>query len=266
MKSKILCIIFILVFCTSAYSAENYSAALENMHNNFQSAYHSEWNASDLSLKLFNIVDRVFSQNIKSLQYGTVSFQLAMNRNSIIEKIQRDIFNAFRPEYERFLGKFQETFYRQTAQNISEVVNSKKALEIVNQISYAMHNSSRFVLEEEGEKRLLENIWEQISPAISNPFLSIGFMLIGLIIFWTKGFLSKVFNLFHIDVRLVRIILSFVGIIIMILGLYTTFRIFGNNSLTSRVVMYTNTKDFYISELAGAYWSDIERKIQQVLL
>ena len=147
MKSKILCIIFILVLCTSAYSAENYSAALENMHNNFQSAYHSEWNASDLSLKLFNTVDRVFSQNIKSLQYGTVSFQLAMNRNSIIEKIQRDIFNAFRPEYERFLGKFQETFYRQTAQNISEVVNSKKALEIVNQISYAMHNSPRFVLE-----------------------------------------------------------------------------------------------------------------------
>ena len=269
MKSKILYIILISVliltannFISSSYAAE-YDEAIENIYNNFQSAYNSEWNESDLSVKLFKIVDRKFSQNINSLQYGTVAFQLAMNRNSIIEKIQKDIFHAFNPEYERFLGRFHETFYKNTAKNISQVLPSQKALEVVNRISYAMHNTPRFLLMEQGEKKSLENIWEEISPAISNPFLSVGFMLLGLMLFWSKGLLK---NIFSGDVRLARILIGFSGIIIMMLGLYTTFRIMGNNSLTSRVVMYTNAKDFYISELAEAYWSDIEQQIKQVLL
>ena len=266
MKTKILCLIllFACIFAANSVSyAESYDEAIENIYNNFQSAYNSEWNQSDLSVKLFNIVDREFSQNINSLQYGTIPFQLAMNRNSIIEKIQRDIFNAFRPEYERFLGRFQETFYSSTAKNILTVMPSRKALEVVNQISYAMHHSPRFALEEEGERKLLENIWEKISPAISNPFLSIGFILLGLMLFFSKILLTKNSKR---DTRLARMAVSFIGVIIMILGLYTTLRIFGNNSLTSRVVMYTNTKDFYVSELSQAYWTDIEQKIKQVLL
>lgn len=272
MKSKIFYIISVLALTlitnNFVFSAEKYNSdtALKNMQDNFKSAYTSEWNSAELNLKLFNTVHKKFTENMKSLQFGTVAFQLASNRNSIIEKIQKDIFDEFRPEYEKFLGKFQESFYSRTAKNISDFVPEKKALEIVNQIGYAINYSPRFVLEEQAEKKLLENIWELISPKISNPIISSGLIFAGLIIFLSRGLIAEFFHLFKGDTQLARIMLSAISLIVITLGLYRTFSVAGSNSLTSRVVMYTNTKDFYVSELSKAYWSVIEPQLKQILL
>ena len=112
-------IILIFLLCSTADAA--YTSELDKpdkldnipvarMKMGFLKLYSEQWKLFGTEALLDKIIDEAIEEQTADLMWGTAWYQLAANRDGIIEKIQEAIIFKFVPGYENFLDQFRELF------------------------------------------------------------------------------------------------------------------------------------------------------------
>ena len=261
MKHKFLCIMLVLLFVSvSSYSIRAEQYDINSIKGGFMLLYDSEWRLFNLNYRLFAIIDKEFDIYTRSMAFGTSSFQLALNRDNIIEKIQSDILDKFRPVYEEFLKSFQSKYYRLLQTN-----PQKYSIEKIQQApSYEVIET----LQHEGEQKMLKNIAsmfdKKLYKELSTPYFSALWLILGLSILISQSFIAKYFYRRN-HVKLARMVLAVVGLVVLSFGTFHVSRgIFFTQGLT-RDFLNEQTKILYTSQLPDIYWNTLEAHVQGAL-
>ena len=260
MKRKFFCMMLVSLFVFLASFSFNAKAEgqydINNVKDGFMLLYDSEWRLFNLNYRLFSIIDKEFEIYTNSMMFGTSSFQLALNVNNIIEKIQSDVFMKFSPIYEEFLKSFQSKYYRLLQTN-----PKKYSIEKIKQApSYEIIEN----LQHDGEKKMLRDISSTfdvtLKNKISTPFYSAMWFIAGVLIIMFKGLFTQ--SLDRKSAKKVRVILALLGFIVLSFGTFQISRgLFFTQGLT-RNFINEQTKFLYTSQLPDTYWNILETYVQ----
>ena len=214
---KNLFISFILVFviATSAFAGSK---------SDFMYLYKTDWNRDNLSYRLMQIIEKTFRENTKSIRTSLIGFQLGLNRNNIVEKIQKEMIAEFNNDYEEFLQRFENKLPENHLQ-----------------------------IKDEAEKNFIKNTWPELRPKLLNPFHALNWLILGIIIFVLRAVIIQFFGHFKNLAHTAKIVLGVAGIAVLIVGVYNASQVAGLTRTVTRKFLYESTKNFYVSKLPELY-------------
>ena len=261
MKRKFLCTMLVLQFmfliAATPARTEDRQYDINSIKGGFMLLYDSEWRLFNLNYRLFSIIDKEFDALKQSMAFGTSGFQLAINKDNIIEKIQSEIFTKFGPEYEKFLKSFQSKYYTLLQTNPSkysvEKIKQAPQFEVIKELQ---HKQERDMLEHVSfmfDKRLNDRL--------SNPYLAFMWLGLGLSILIFRGFILR---LFHIKAHFqrMRVILAIAGLVVLSFGTFQVSRGLFFTQGVLRDFMNEQTKLLYTSQLPNTYWNILESHVR----
>ena len=256
-KIKFLCALTVLLIVLVAACADA-SDVNSELKREFMSLYNSEWKLYNFNYRLFTIIDSDFDSQMKSMPFGTGSFQLALNYDNIAEKIMASMFQKFYSEYILFLRRFQGEFYKklQSTPKVSSIKQTEQSLAFSNVIE----------LYRQGEQKMLNSVWgslhERIKERLSTPHTSFMWLLLGIFIILFRGLLARIFSSDK-KIKNVRKIFGLAGLVCFILGVVFVSRGLFFTKGVAREFFNEQAKVFYTSELPNMYWNIIREHITE---
>ena len=254
-KIKFLCALTVLLIVLVAACADA-SDVNSELKREFMSLYDSEWKLYNFNYRLFTIIDSDFDSQMKSMPFGTGSFQLALNYDNIAEKILSSMFQKFYSEYILFLRRFQSDFYKRL-QNNSQV-------SFIKQTEQSLAFSNVVELYRQGEQKMLDSVWSnlhaRIEDRLSTPHISFMWLLLGIFIILFRGLLARIFSSDK-KTKNVRKIFGLAGLLCFILGVVFVSRGLFFTKGVAREFFNEQAKVFYTSELPDMFWNIIKEHI-----
>ena len=106
---------FVLLLLFLTYSRVAFGANLANIpivktKIQFLDLYRTQWELFGVKDKLDELIDEAMDEQTADLMWGTKAYQLATNRNGIIDKIQEAAGFKFSPIYEKFVAELEESW------------------------------------------------------------------------------------------------------------------------------------------------------------
>ena len=109
-KHFLMTVLCFLTFVNAALGADLAKIPIVKTKTQFLELYKTQWELFGIKEKLDEIIDETMDEQVADLMWGTKSYQLATNRNGIIDKIQEAAGFKFSPIYEKFVAELEESW------------------------------------------------------------------------------------------------------------------------------------------------------------
>ena len=217
--------ILILALCVALLPSQR---AFAESKSDFLYLYKTAWERANFDYRLFEITEKIFSEQTDGMSFTSAGLRLEFNRHSLINMIQRGVVLDFGRRYDRLLNFIK----KRLPENHVEIRNA-------------------------AEKKFLDNTLQDIKPNQLNPFYALYLLIAGTVIFLCRGFLARtLMSLLGKTKRLaqsIRIIFAVTGIALLLFGVYNASRSVALTGSMTRKLIYERTKNFYSVELPTLY-------------
>ncbi|MBQ7197563.1 MAG: hypothetical protein IJS40_09170 [Synergistaceae bacterium] len=105
-----LLLLLFLTYSRAAFGANFANIPIVKTKIQFLDLYRTQWELFGVKDKLDEIIDEAMDEQTADLMWGTKAYQLATNRNGIIDKIQEAAGFKFSPVYEKFVAELEESW------------------------------------------------------------------------------------------------------------------------------------------------------------
>ena len=109
-KHFLMTVLCLLTFVNAALGADLAKIPIVKTKTQFLELYKTQWELFGIKEKLDEIIDEAMDEQVADLMWRTKSYQLATNRNGIIDKIQEAAGFKFSPIYEKFVAELEESW------------------------------------------------------------------------------------------------------------------------------------------------------------
>ena len=196
--------------------------------SDFVYLYKTVWDRDNLSYKLFKTTEDTFYDNTNDMNLRAIGFQIAFNRNNIVEKLQEEIFKSFDAQYAELL------------------INMKNRLP-----------KNHVEIRNEAEKNFVKDIWTSLKPKLLNPFYPIIWLIVGAVLLFGQRFFAvkirEVLRVSRSTAVFTKIMFFIAGLSILSFGIYQASQVAAMTRSMTRKLMYESTRDFYAFELPNLY-------------
>ena len=277
-KTFLIIFSLLLIFVNTAQGADFAKIPIVKTKFQFLELYKTQWELFGIKEKLDEIIDEAMDEQVADLMWGTKSYQLATNRNGIIDKIQEAAGFKFSPIYEKFVAELEESWgdtLRKDILDYYEETSAKLFFELTDNPMVQAHLRQDYdpVTNSQGES-IIKNIVSDLSQKY-NVDSGLSFAALGgglLTVIGKKYLMKKITQLFLHKAanaaigKLAGAAIPVAGWIMIAWGAWDIYSMTIGTEDAVRQQLHNMNQSMYTREIPQTYWEAMEPYVKDAFI
>ena len=274
-KNSVLLLVVMVLTPFVQVDLEKIPVALSKI--NFLNLYKKQWQNLNMDAKLNQTVNDAFDEQSEKLMWGTKGIQIGINRNNIIENIQRAIDFKFYDAYDNFLDELESAWGEQLKAEILAFYQRSNADLLFdlsdNPMVQAYLRQDYDMITEDKGSAIMNNVASELStryPALD--ITGAKFITGSLILLARKRLITYITNSFMRKAagsalgRIINGVVPVIGLAMIAWSAWDIYSLANEAEDTAREKLYAMNQAMYTEEIPAIYWENMESYVRDAFI